>query len=137
MSEQDNTKLIQQVYANFESGDIQSLLGSLSEDIQWQLPDIENVPFAGNRQGREAVGQFFASLAEAQDVLEFAPKDFIASENKVVVLGQYQWRVKATGQEYGGDWAHVFTVRDGKIVGFHEYTDTAAAANAYQKAMSA
>jgi uncharacterized protein len=137
MNEQENTRLIQQVYGNFDSGDIQSLLGALSEDIQWQLPEIENVPFAGKRQGREAVGQFFASLAEAQDVLEFAPKDFIASENKVVVLGHYQWRVKATGQEYEGDWAHVFTVGDGKIVGFHEYTDTAAAANAYQKAMSA
>jgi uncharacterized protein len=137
MSEQENTKLVQQAYASFESGDIQALLGLLSDDIQWQLPDIENVPFAGKRQGREAVGQFFASLAEAQDVLEFAPADFIASENKVVVLGHYQWRVKETGQEYGGDWAHVFTVRDGKIVGFHEYTDTAAAANAFQKAMSA
>lgn len=137
MSEQENTKLVQQAYANFDSGDIESLLGLLSDDIQWQLPDISNVPFAGKRQGPEAVGQFFASLAEAQDVLEFAPEDFIASENKVVVLGHYQWRVKATGQEYGGDWAHVFTMRDGKIVGFHEYTDTAAAANAFQKAMSA
>jgi uncharacterized protein len=137
MNEQENTKLVRQAYASFESGDIGSLLGLLSDDIQWQLPEIENVPFAGKRQGREAVGQFFASLAAAQDVLEFAPKDFIAAENKVVVLGEYQWRVKATGQEYGGDWAHVFMVRDGKIVGFHEYTDTAAAANAFQKAMSA
>lgn len=137
MSEQENIKIVQQAYANFESGDIESLLGLLSDDIQWQLPDIENVPFAGTRQGREAVMQFFSSLAEAQEVLEFDPRDFIASENKVVVLGHYQWRVKATGQEYGGDWAHVFTVRDGKVAGFHEYTDTAVAAKAYQKAMSA
>jgi uncharacterized protein len=137
MSDQDNVKLAQQAYANFQSGDIQALLASLSDDIEWQLPEIANVPFAGKRQGPEAVGQFFSSLAEAQEVLEFAPQEFIAQGNKVVVLGHYQWRVKATGQEYGGDWAHVFTVQDGKIVGFHEYTDTAVAAAAFQKSMSA
>jgi ketosteroid isomerase-like protein len=40
--------------------------------------------------------------------------------------------VKKTGREYGGDWAHVFTVRGGRIVGFHEYMDSAQAAAAFK-----
>ena len=136
MSEQENIKIAQQAYDNFKSGDIQSLLGLLSDDAVWQLPEIENVPFAGKRRGREQVAQFFATLADAQEARQFEPKEFIAQGDKVAVLGRYEWRVKSTGREYGGDWAHVFTVRDGKIVGFHEYTDTAAAAAAYQKAQS-
>ena len=49
----------------------------------------------------------------------------------MVALGSYRWRVKKSGREYGGEWAHVFTVRGGKIAGFHEYMDSAAAAAAY------
>ena len=137
MSTQENINIAQQAYANFQSGDIAGLLGLLSEDISWTLPEIENIPFTGARQGREAVGQFFASLAELQDVLEFTPQTFTAQDDRVIVQGRYSWRVKATGREYSSDWAHVFTVRDGKVVNFHEYMDSAAAANAYRQAMSA
>ena len=137
MSEQENIRLAQQAYASFQSGDIQSLIGLMSEEIKWELPEIEGVSFAGKRSGRDQVAEFFSSLADQQDVLEFSPTDFIAQGDKVAVQGSYRWRVKATGREYGGDWVHVFTVRDGRIVRFQEYMDTAAAANAYQKAQSA
>jgi ketosteroid isomerase-like protein len=137
MSAQDNVELVKQAYQNFKTGDISSLLNLLSEDVTWQLPEVENVSFSGRRQGRESVANFFASLAEAQDALQFEPREFVASDDKVVALGRYNWRVKATGREYGGDWAHVFTVRDGKIYGFQEYMDSAAAVRAHQKATTA
>lgn len=136
MSEQENIRLVQQAYSNFKGGDIESLLGLLSDDIQWQLPDVENVPYSGRRSGRREVEQFFASLAEAQDALEFDPQEFVAQGEKVVATGQYRWRARETGRNFGGDWAHVFTIENGKITRFHEYTDTAALASAFQKALS-
>ena len=133
-----NTEIVRQAYENFKSGDIQALLDQLTDDIEWQAPKVENVPFAtGQHSGREQVGQFFARLADAQEFKQFEPRDFIAQGDKVVALGRYEWRVRSTGRGYEGDWAHVFTIRDGKIAGFHEYTDTAAIAAAYQKAASA
>jgi len=137
MSERENTAVVRRAYETFKGGDIPSLLDLFSDDISWQLPEIENVPFSGKRQGREQVGQFFATLADAQEVKRFEPREFIAEGDKVVALGHYGWRAKATGREYEGEWAHVWTVRDGKLAGFHEYTDTAAAARAYQKAQAA
>jgi ketosteroid isomerase-like protein len=95
------------------------------------------VPFSGKRRGQEQMGQFFASLIDTQEVQHFDPREFIAQGDKVVALGHYAWRVKATGREFGGDFAHVFTVRDGKVVRFHEYMDTAAAAAAHQRERSA
>ncbi len=132
MSEQDNVGVVQQAYQNFKTGDIDALLGQMADDIDWRLPDIENVPFAGRRQGRAGVSQFFSTLAETQDALQFEPREFIAQGDKVVSLGQYTWRIKSSGREYGGDFAHVFTIRDGRIAGFHEYMDTAAAAEAFR-----
>jgi uncharacterized protein len=137
MSEQENIRLVQQVYDHFKTGNIQALLGLLSDNVDWELPEIENVPFAGKRMGREKVTDFFATVAKNQDFLEFEVRDFIAQGDKVVALGHYEWHVKPTGRRFEADFAHVFTAREGKIVAFHEYTDTAAAANAYRKAMSA
>src|SRR5918912_1311163 len=124
MSAQDNISIAQQAYANFASGDINALLGLLSEDVRWTLPEIENIPFSGARQGRAAVGEFFASIAELQEAVEFTPLTFTAQDDRVVVQGRYRWRVKATGHEYSADWAHVFTIRDGQVVNFQEYTDS-------------
>jgi hypothetical protein len=46
MSENGNTNIVQNVYENFRAGEIKALLNLLSDDIEWQLPEIENVPFA-------------------------------------------------------------------------------------------
>ncbi len=136
-SELENTKLVQQIYEYFKSGDIKALLNLLSVNIEWQLPEIENVPFAGKRRGHEEMGQFFASLVDTQELQHFDPREFIARRDKVVALGHYAWRVKSTGREFGGDFAHVFTINNGKVVRFHEYMDTAAAAAAHLKHNSA
>ena len=137
MSEQDNITIVQQAYNNFKTGNIPGLLDLLADDITWQLPEIESVPFAGKRTGRAAVGEFFTILGTNQDSLAFEPGEMIAQGDKVVSIGSYNWRIKSTNREYGCDFAHVFTISDGKITGFLEFTDTAAAANAYSKSMSA
>ena len=131
MSEQDNVAVVRRAYENFEGGDIRGILDSLTDDVDWRLPEIEGVPFSGARRGREGVGGFFSQLAESQETVSFEPREFVAQGDKVVALGTYRWRVKKTGREYGGDWAHVFTVRDGKIAGFHEFMDSAAARAAF------
>ena len=78
MSEHENRQFVEQAYANFKAGDIPTLLQSLSEDVTWQLPEIENVPFAGKRQGRGAVGEFFSTLASLQGARSFEEREFIA-----------------------------------------------------------
>ena len=134
MSEPENTATVKQAYDNFKTGNIQALLDQMSDDVTWQLPEIEGVALAGKRTG---VGEFFATVARDQEVREFEPREFIAQGDKVVSLGNYRWRVKDTGREFKSDFVHIFTIRDGKIVRFREHLDTAAAAAAYQKAMSA
>jgi uncharacterized protein len=131
MSEQDNVGVVKQAYENFKTGNIEALLNQLTEDVEWRLPDTEGVPFAGARRGPAEVSEFFSILGDAQDTLSFEPREFVAQGDKAIALGSYLWRVKKTGREYGGEWAHVFTVRDGKIAGFQEYMDSAAARAAY------
>ena len=137
MNEQENTKTVKQAYDYFKSGNIEKVLSLMSNDVDWRLPNIENMPHAGTRKGLEQVTEFFSTLAEAQDAKQFDPNEFIAQGDRVVALGHYIWKVKANNREYESDFVHVFTVRDGKITGFDEYFDTTPATMAYQKTQTA
>ena len=54
----------------------------------------------------------------------FEPREFIAQGDRVVVLGYYSGKGRTTGRSFGTNWAMVFTVKEGKVTGFHEYFDT-------------
>jgi uncharacterized protein len=132
VGERENTELVKQAYQHFKNGDIQSILGLLSEDVEWTQFEIEGVPFSGTRRGPERVGEFFSQIFDTEEVLHFEPRELVAQGEKVVALGDYAWRVKSTGREYETDFVHVFTVRDGKVVRFQEFMDTAVVGWAYR-----
>lgn len=132
MSERENTELVRQAYRDFQNGDIQGVLGSLSDDVEWVLPEIDGVPFAHAYHGVDEVGQFFSALADSQEVREFEPREFVSEGEKVVALGHYAWRVSSTGRDFESDFAHAFIVRGGKLARFQEYANTAVIAAAYR-----
>jgi ketosteroid isomerase-like protein len=123
---------VQQAYQHFKNGDIQSVLGLLSEDVEWTLFEIEGVPFSGTRRGPERVGEFFSEVFDTEEVLHFEPRELVAQGDKVVALGNYAWRVKSTGLEYETDFVHVLTMRDGKVARYQEFMDTAVVGAAYR-----
>jgi ketosteroid isomerase-like protein len=132
MNEQANISLLKQAYDAYQRGDIQTLLGMAAQDIEWELPEVEGIPFTGKRRGVDQVAEFFRLLAECQEPREYKPERFIAQDDQVVVQGHARFAVKATGAEFGGDWCHVFRITGGKIASFKEYDDTHQAAQAYQ-----
>ena len=131
MSEEQNTRLVQQAYRDFQNGDIRGVLGALSEEVEWVTTQLSGVPVGGTYHGVEEAGRFFSGLGDAQEPRHFEPREFVAQGEKVVALGHYAWHVEATGRDWESDFAHVFIVREGKIARFQEYTDTAAIAEAF------
>jgi hypothetical protein len=132
MKEQENISLAKQCYDDFLKGDIQHLLSLFTDDIEWELPTLENVPFSGKRHGRDQVAEFFQMVNDMQSVQQFEPREFIAQGDNVVALGHYAWTVKSTGAHFESDWSHVFTIRDGKVARLREFLDTHAAEVAYR-----
>ena len=133
MSTQANVALVQQGYAAFGSGDMQKFLGLMTADVVWEFPASSVLPWAGTFTGPDGVARFFAALLEHSEPEAFEPRHFIASDDRVVVLGRERFRVKSTGRNWDCEWAHAFIVRDGKIAAFREYTDTAAMTQALGK----
>ena len=64
MAEQENTAVVPGIYESFKAGDIDAMLTGMTEDIEWQLPEIAGVPFSGKRQGHDSIREFFASVVE-------------------------------------------------------------------------
>ena len=126
MSEQQNVEIVRRGYEAFGRGDIDALLNLLDENVEWTTPGPSDLPTAGQRRGREQVRQFFGALMETFEIQQFVPQTFVAQGDHVIVLGSDTATVKASGKDVAESWAHAFVVRNGTIVAFQEYLDTAA-----------
>lgn len=132
MTIQENKQLAMQCYQKFQAQDIEGLMQNFADDIEWVGVESEFLPFSGTYRGRQEVMQYFGLLAQSQEAMQFEPREFIAEDDKVVVCGDSQWQVRATGRSYINPWVHVFTMRDGKVARFQQFNDTAAAERAYR-----
>ncbi len=124
--------VVQMLYEAFGRGDLPTILNHLAEDVTWIYLGPAEIPFGGTRHGKEQVAQFFAAIAGSLEVQDFGIDRFVVQGDMVVALGHEQMRVKATGRTYKTDWVHVFTLRDGKVVEFREFADSAAVAEAFR-----
>lgn len=131
MTPQENTNIVKQTYAAFKNGDIEGLLKHYTDDVLWEIYGPASIPTAGTRRGIAELRQFFTTLDQFLAVRSFEPREFIAQDDQVAVLGDYAWTAKPSGRSFAANWAHIVTLQNGKISRFREYTDTAAAVAAF------
>lgn len=122
----NNVDIVRQTYAAVSRGDIPAVLNLLAEDVDWTLQGPTMIPFAGTHHGRDGVAEFFTLVGETIDFEQFEPRDFVAHGDTVVVLGYERNHIKPTGRTFVQEWAHVYTIRDGRIARFRAFEDTAA-----------
>jgi len=123
MSADQNVQTVQKAYADFSRGDLAAVMGAFADDIQWITPGYSEL--SGERQGKDEVAGFFRMLQEQWEFLAFEPSDYIAAGDCVVALGRYEARSRQTRRTAATHWAMVWTFRDGKVVRYQEYLDTA------------
>lgn len=116
-----NAALIEQLYAAFGRGDIPSVVANLADDVEWSVP--ATLPHGGQFQGKAGAVQFFEGLGAAWEVLGLDVEGVgEVGEDVVVAVVRADGTLRSGGPSgYGA--AHVFTVRDGKVTRFREYTD--------------
>jgi len=121
-----NVELVKRVYDAYGRGEIPVVMGSMTHDIAWEtVGRPSDFVGLGPRKGLEKVGEFFSAVASVIDYDEFNVQEVYAIDDKVFALGHYAMTGKTTGRKMDSDWIHIFTIRDGKITAFREFTDTA------------
>lgn len=136
MSEQANIDFIKQCYDAYMKADAPRLLSYMAPDVVWEIPEMPGMAFSGKRTGHAEVAEFFRLVAEGQELRRFEPQEFFAHGDRVVVLGTNDWTIRANGVDLSADWAHIFTVRDGKVVSFRQMLDTHQAVEAHARPAS-
>ena len=127
----ENVSLVKSLYAAFQEGNIGAIIAAALPDTVWHTHGrTKDHPALGVHKGPQGVQRFFEIVAETQVVVTFTPREFYASGDKVFVRGHYAWTMRKSGKPFSSEWLHMFTIRDGKLAGFDEYTDTAQLAEA-------
>ena len=119
-------ELVRKLYDAFARGDVETVLGAMDEAIDWR--EAEGGPLAvGNPYiGPNAVLEgVFGPLTRDIEGFRVEPERLVADEGDVVALGRYTGTHTPSGRDLDAQFAHHWTVRDGRVVAFQQYTDTA------------
>lgn len=128
-----NIALVQSLYAAFGRGETDTIVSAMAGDVRWEFNGRrKDYPLLGVWNGQAGVRDFFKQVAANQDVKVFTPKDFHAAGDLVFVFGHYAWTIRKSGKSVDSDWLHAFTVKNGKVTAFREFTDTAQFAEAWR-----
>jgi ketosteroid isomerase-like protein len=117
---------IQSLYEAFGRGDADTVLGALDAHVQWNeaegSPLAADNPYVGPQQVGEGV---IGRLVGDYEGFTVTPRTYVAEGNDVVVLGRYTGTRKDSGQTLDAQFVHHWTVEDGRVMRFQQYTDTA------------
>lgn len=119
-----NSDVILSLYDAFARGDVPTVLAGLDADVSWT--EAEGFPYHGTYHGPDAVlNGVFVRLGAEWVGFKVLPQEHIDGGDKIVSCGRYSGTFKATGKSFDAAFAHVWTLRGGKVVGFYQYVDTA------------
>ncbi|OXA85713.1 nuclear transport factor 2 family protein [Flavobacterium hercynium] len=119
-----NIEIIKSTYegkTSEENG--QNLAQYAAEDISWT--EAKGFPYAGTYIGLENITKnVFSRLGSEWIDYKFTPEDYLASGDKVVAYGTYTGIYKITGKSFIARVAHVWKLKDSKIISFEQFVDS-------------
>jgi ketosteroid isomerase-like protein len=130
-----NLDIVQDLYKAFASQDRDRILAIFDPQIEWIQND--GFPGGGRYLGAETVlDHVFAGLAAAWASWQADVGRWLVAEDSIVALGAYRGTYRRTGKSMAAAFAHVYWLRDGRVVRFEQYADTAKVAEACRDASS-
>jgi ketosteroid isomerase-like protein len=130
-----NLAIVQGVYEKFGKGDIPGVLSALDPKVEWY--EAESFIYGDNKVliGPEAVlNGVFMKIGAEWEYITIVNLQVIGMENGMVLgTGRYQGKYKRNGATIDAQLAHVWTLRDGKVIKFQQYTDTRQFSEAIKK----
>ena len=126
-----NRELIQDVYEAFARGDAGRVLASFHPGIVWleaeNFPYADRNPYIGAPQVAEGV---FGRLMAEWAGFTVEPRSLFHDGDTVIAIGRYRGTFRVTGRAVDAQFVHVWTVSDGRVSRFQQFTDTAQFARA-------
>lgn len=119
-----NLEIIKSTYEGMTSEENgKNLAKYVADDISWT--EAKGFPYAGTYIGlAEVTKNVFSRLGSEWVDYKFTPEDYAASDNKVVAYGTYSGTYKKTNKPFTARVAHIWKLKDGKIISFEQFVDS-------------
>ena len=132
MSQQDNIRLVTEIYDAVGRGDVGAILERVADDVDWAADAAGNAaPWYGQRIGKAGVASFFSDINSSIEISAFTPRSFAAGDDDVHLLVDWTFQPIATGREVSMTMHHYWRLRDGKVQQFRGSEDSAVTAEAF------
>ncbi len=118
-----NLEIIKELYRSFSTKDYEAFLNICSPELEW----IQNPGFPNGKrhEGAEAVVEnVFKSFNTTWTDWDFHIEEYLEARDSIVVIGYYQGVHGGTGKRFRSDAAHVYDLKDDKIIRFRQFADT-------------
>ena len=106
----------------------------LAPEVRWEV--VPGFPHSGTYLALSGVFDFFTRLFGEFEDWHTEPSEFFETADRVIAVGTYSGRAKATGKSFESRFAHIWTVRDGVIVRLQQCADTVQLAKALRQDFS-
>ena len=110
-----------------KGGSIDTWLGIMADVVDWRsLADgVRAVPWTKTGRTRDEVRGYLVGLTSAFAMVHYTVEQYVRDGDTIVAIGTTAWHCKATGKLVDTPIVTVWRFRDGKVVSFFEYYDTA------------
>ena len=113
--------IVQEVYNMFSTGDFEGILDRCDDQIEWVVNGPETLEKCQAFQGKNGVRHFLDLQGATWHFSSFHAYNFVTENDTVVVLGEETGRDTGSEIFFENRWAHVFDVKNGKIVRFRGF----------------
>lgn len=119
-----NLDIIRATYEGQSAENGENLLAALAPDATWT--EAAGFPYAGTYVGPEAViANVFQKLATEWIDYQAKVHTYLADGDRVAAFGVYSGIYRQTGIAMTATFAHLYRLKDGKIVSMEQYVDSA------------
>jgi uncharacterized protein len=135
MSNENNVKTIETLYAAFAVGDVPKVLAGLDEKVVWNEAEgnmyADGNPYIGPQAVLNGVFARIGADYEYFNLINIELHEMF--NNQVLATLRYQAKLKNNGATYDAQVAHFWTLKNGKAIAFQQYLDTKKVADAIAK----
>lgn len=126
----DNVAILREAFELWnetKGGSADHFLTIMADDVDFRslAEGQKGIEFTERRSNKLGFVEYLTGLAETFEMIHYTVDEYIAQNDRVVAVGSTSWRNRATGKIFDTPKADIVRFKDGKIVEFFEFYDTA------------
>ena len=119
-----NVEIIRSTYEGSSEQNGKNLLAVLAQDAKWT--EAAGFPYAGTYIGAEEISsKVFHRLATEWSAYRVKVHTYLSDGDQVAAFGVYSGVYLDTGKSMSASFAHLYRLKEGKIVSMEQYVDSA------------